>query len=102
MGNGGLQLLQAAAAELSCVRLPVLRQLLGAHGLGSWGQRGQECNTEKPSPCPPEADHTTWRLFRFWGWWGSSWGRGGGLRAGDAGGGGGSSNWGGSLLSGVD
>lgn len=31
MGNGGLQLLQAAAAELGCIGLPVLRQLLGAH-----------------------------------------------------------------------
>lgn len=31
MGNGGLQLLQAAAAELGGIGLPILRQLLGAH-----------------------------------------------------------------------
>lgn len=31
MGDGGLQLLQAAASELRRIGLPVLRQLLGAH-----------------------------------------------------------------------
>lgn len=45
---------------------------------------------------------TTWRLFRFRGWWRDSWGRCGSLRAGDAGGGGSSSNCRGSLLSGGD
>lgn len=30
VGNRGLQLLQATAAELCCIRLPILRQLLGA------------------------------------------------------------------------
>lgn len=30
VGNGGLQLLQATAAELCCIRFPILRQLLGA------------------------------------------------------------------------
>lgn len=76
VGNRGLQLLQAAAAEFCCIRPPILRQFFGAQWF--W----------------------CWRLFRFRGWWGSSWGWGG-LRAGDAGGGG-SSNCRGSLLSGVD
>jgi len=31
VGNGGLQLLQAAATELCCIGLPVLRQLLRAN-----------------------------------------------------------------------
>lgn len=31
VGNRGLQLLQAAAAELCCIRLPILKQLLCAH-----------------------------------------------------------------------
>lgn len=53
VGDRGLQLLQAAAAELRCVRLPVLRQLLGAHGLRTWGQSGQKWNTEKSLALPP-------------------------------------------------
>lgn len=49
VGDRGLQLLQAAAAQLGSVRLSVLGQLLGAHRL--WG-------------C---------RLFRLRGCWGGSW-----------------------------
>lgn len=51
VGRGGLQLLQAAAAELGRVGLSVLRELLGAQGLGSWGQQGCLWDPwEPPSP----------------------------------------------------
>ena len=55
-----------------------------------------------PHPHPlPTLAQTTWRLVRFRGRWGVSWGWGGGLRAGDAGGGGSSDDSRG-LLSGAD
>lgn len=83
MGNGGLQLLQAAAAQFCCIRLPILRQFLSAHRLRSWRQRSEVEHRETPCPTPLQADHTYQEAFQVlglvrkllgMGWWPQSWG----------------------------